>query len=113
MKPANPLIGRLLDLRVRFVRMMPDRIAAIQAALADCADGGTEAMLRLEQQFHSLAGTAGTYNLNTVAAAAFEGEEACAEVARSPLDGDSYKYLTFLVDQLHGALAADRPATLG
>lgn len=113
MDPTNPLIGRLLDLRQRFVKTMPDRIAAIAATLADCIDGGPEATDRLERQFHTLAGTAGTYDLHTVAAAAFEGEEACVELAQSQIDSDHFKYLTFLVEQLHGALAVDSQANPG
>jgi HPt (histidine-containing phosphotransfer) domain-containing protein len=110
MEPSATLNGRLLDLKQRFVQTMPDRIAAIATTLAGCADGGSEMTDRLERQFHTLAGTAGTYDLNAVAAAAFEGEEACAELGQSPLGGDSVTYLAFLVDQLRAALAADAPA---
>jgi HPt (histidine-containing phosphotransfer) domain-containing protein len=110
MEPSATLNGRLLDLKQRFVQTMPDRIAAIASTLAGCSDGGKEVTDRLERQFHTLAGTAGTYDLNAVAAAAFEGEEACAELGQSPLDRDSFRYLTLLVDQLRGALAADAPA---
>ncbi len=110
MGPPTTLKGQLFDLKQRFVRTMPDRIAAIAATLAACLDGGSEATHRLERQFHTLGGTAGTYDLHAVAAAAFEGEEACVEINRSPLDSDGFTYLTFLVDQLRGALAIDAPA---
>jgi len=110
MEPSTTLKGRLFDLKQRFVQTMPDRIAAIASTLAGCIDGGREVRDQLERQFHTLAGTAGTYDLHAVAAAAFEGEEACAELNQSPLDSDSFRYLTFLVDQLRGALAADAPA---
>lgn len=103
------LKGRLLDLKQRFVQKMPDRIAAIAATMAGCMAGDGGAMERLERQFHTLAGTAGTYELTSVAAAAFEGEAACAALKESPLDSDDFKYLTYLVDQLRGALAADAP----
>jgi HPt (histidine-containing phosphotransfer) domain-containing protein len=108
-RPAT-LEGRLLDLKHRFVRTMPDRIAAIASTLNDCASGGKEPNERLQRQFHTLAGTAGTYALNAVAAAAFEGEEACAELGDSPPASDAFSYLSFLVDQLYGALAVDAPA---
>jgi chemotaxis protein histidine kinase CheA len=103
------LKGRLLDLKQRFIQKMPDRIAAIATTLANCVDGDRDAMERLERQFHTLAGTAGTYELGAVAAAAFEGEAACVGLRESSFDNDSFKYLTFLVDQLRGALAADAP----
>ena len=110
MEPSTALKGRLFDLKQRFVRTMPDRITAIASTLAGCVDGGREATDRLERQFHTLGGTAGTYDLHAVAAAAFEGEEACMELNQSPLDSDNFTYLTFLVDQLRVALAADAPA---
>jgi HPt (histidine-containing phosphotransfer) domain-containing protein len=109
MEASATLKKRLTDLKQRFVLTMPERIAAIASTLADGLNGG-EVMDRLERQFHSLAGTAGTYDLDAVAAAALEGEEACAELKQSPLDKDNFTYLSFLVDQLHGAFAADAPA---
>lgn len=104
------LKGRLLDLKERFVQKMPERILEIATTLAACIAGEGEAMARLERQFHTLAGTAGTYELGAVAATAFEGEAVCAGLESSPFDSDSLEYLTFLVDQLSGALAADAPA---
>lgn len=110
MESSTTLNGRLLDLKQRYVRKMPERIAVIASTLAACMDGGIEAKDRLEREFHTLGGTAGTYDLHSVAAAAFEGEEACAELDRSPLDSDTFTYLTFLVDQLRVALALDASA---
>lgn len=110
MEASATLKRRLSDLRQRFVLTMPDRIAAISATVAECMNAGGEAMERLERQFHSLAGTAGTYDLDAVAAAALEGEEACAQLSQSLLDEDNFTYLTILVDQLHSAFAADTPA---
>lgn len=107
MEPTTALKGRLLDLKQRFVRTMPDRIAAITSTLAGFEDGGTDVTHQLERQFHTLAGTAGTYDLNAVAAAAFEGEEACVELNHSPPDSGDFTYLQFLVGQLRGALAID------
>jgi chemotaxis protein histidine kinase CheA len=104
------LKGRLLDLKQRFVQKMPDRILEIATTLAACIAGEGEAVARLERQFHTLAGTAGTYELGAVAATAFEGEAVCAGLKTSSLDSDTLEYLTFLVDQLRGALAADAPA---
>ena len=49
MEPSAQLKGQLLDLSQRFVQRMPDRIAAIAATLDECADGGREAMERLQE----------------------------------------------------------------
>lgn len=104
---STSLTGRLLDMKQRFVRTVPDRIAAITSTLSGHGDGGAEVTTLLERQFHTLAGTAGTYDLDAVAAAAFEGEQACVELGKSQPEGEDFMYLAFLVDQLHGALAVD------
>lgn len=109
MEPSITLKGKLFDLKQRFVQTMPDRIAAIASTLAVCVDRDQEATERLERQFHTLAGTAGTYDLNAVAAAAFEGEEACRELNQSGFSAEDLTYMGFLVDQLRGALAVDAP----
>ncbi len=109
MEPSTTLKGQLFDLKQRFVQTMPNRIAAIASTLTGRIDGDSGVMGRLERQFHTLGGTAGTYGLNAVAATAFEGEEVCAELKDSSLDGDNATYLAFLVNQLFGALAADAP----
>ena len=109
MEPSTTLKGQLFDLKQRFVQTMPNRIAAIATTLAGRFDAEPGVMGRLERQFHTLAGTAGTYGLNAVAATAFEGEEVCAELKESSLQGEDYTYLAFLVNQLSGALAADAP----
>lgn len=107
MESSTSLTGRLLDLKQRFVRKMPDRIAAITATLSGYGAGGADVRALLERQFHTLAGTAGTYDLDAVAAAASEGEQACVDLGNSQPEGDDFMYLAFLVDQLHGALAVD------
>ena len=107
MESSTSLTGRLLDLKQRFVLKMPDRIAAITSTLSGYEDGRAEVRALLERQFHTLAGTAGTYDLDAVAAAAFEGEQACVELGKSQPDRGDFIYLAFLVDQLHGALAFD------
>ena len=107
MESSTSLPGRLLDMRQRFVGTMPDRIAAITSTLSGYADGDGEVRALLERQFHTLAGTAGTFDLDTVAAAALEGEQACVEIGKSQPDGGDFRYLDFLVAQLLGALAVD------
>jgi hypothetical protein len=98
---------KLLVLKNRYVLTLPDRIAAIASTLAGWTDGGAETTEQLEMQFHTLAGTAGTYKLMTVAATASEGEEACIEVDHSPLDREDFIYLSFLVQRLQHALLVD------
>lgn len=107
MESSTSLTGRLLHMKQRFVQTMPGRIAAITSTLSGYEDGAADVRALLERQFHTLAGTAGTYDLDAVAAAAFEGEEACVELGKSQPDGGDFMYLAFLVDQLHGALAVD------
>lgn len=101
---------KLLALKRRYVLTVPDRIEAIAATLAGWMDGGSETTERLELQFHTLAGTAGTYELRSIAAVAAVGEEACVELDHSALDGDDFTYLSFLVDQLQYAVVADARA---
>lgn len=107
MESSTSPTGRLLDMKQRFVGTMPNRIAAITSTLSGYEHGGEEVRALLERQFHTLAGTAGTYDLDAVAGAAFEGEQACVEIGEAQPDGGDFTYLSFLVDQLHGALAAD------
>lgn len=107
MEANATLTGRLLDLRKRFVQTMPDRIERIASTVDSSPEH--EMASRLELQFHSLAGTAGTYDLHAVASAAVEGEAACTELKLSPLDRESRTYLSFLVDQLRYALVVDAP----
>jgi len=109
MEPSMTLKGQLFDLKQRFVQTMPTRIAVIASTLAGRFDADSGVMDRLERQFHTLAGTAGTYGLNAVAATAFEGEEVCSELKQSPLESEDFTYLAFLVNQLSGALASDAP----
>lgn len=59
MEPSAALKGQIIELRERFLRKMPARIEAIASTLTACIDGGSDAMDRLERQFHTLAGTAG------------------------------------------------------
>lgn len=116
MESTTAFTGRLLDMKQRFVRTMPDRIAAITSTLSAYRNGDGEVMALLARQFHTLAGTAGTYDLDAVAAAACEGEQACVELEDSQPDRGDFLYLAFLVDQLHGALAVDaarQPKTTG
>jgi HPt (histidine-containing phosphotransfer) domain-containing protein len=110
MNATNQFENRLIEMKQRFVRMMPDRIAAISSTLAGYGDGGREATRTMETQFHNLAGTAGTFDLEAIAAVASEGEQACAELNQSAPDSGDFSYLAYLVDCLQGALAIDAPS---
>jgi len=101
---------RLSELKQRFVSTLPERFAAISATVAGFGDGDRRTIERLERQFHSLAGTAGTYDLKAIAAAAAEGEDVCAEWKRSADSTEPLEYLTFITSQLYGALGADTPS---
>src|SRR5213075_137883 len=70
---------KIRALKHRFVQGLPARISAIDEALSRTRDG--RAASEIERSFHSLAGTAATYGLDTVAALAAEGEEICAATA--------------------------------
>jgi chemotaxis protein histidine kinase CheA len=98
---------KLLVLKNRYVLTVPDRIADIASTLAGWANGGAKTTEQLAMQFHTLAGTAGTYKLMTVAATASEAEETCLEVDHSPLDREDFIYLSFLVKRLQHALLVD------
>jgi HPt (histidine-containing phosphotransfer) domain-containing protein len=110
MNATNRFENRLNELKQRFVRRMPERIAAITSTLAGYGDGGREATRRMETQFHNLAGTAGTFDLEAIAAVACEGEQACAELNQSAPDSGDFSYLAYLVERLEGALAIDTPS---
>jgi HPt (histidine-containing phosphotransfer) domain-containing protein len=101
---------KLLALKRRYVLTVPERIDAIAATLAGWRDGGSETTDQLELQFHTLAGTAGTYELKSIAAVAALGEEACVELDHAALDADDFTYFSFLVGQLQCAVKADGDA---
>jgi diguanylate cyclase (GGDEF)-like protein len=95
---------KIRALRDRFVMGLAGRVAAIDEELAHVAvDGGTAA---LERHFHTLAGTAGTYALETVAELAARGEEICCD---QMVDDRATRELRSIVDGLHRAIAAELP----
>jgi len=91
---------RLLQLKHRFLAALPQRIEALANAIALCEQEPAAAP-ELSRQFHSLAGTAGTYGLVAISALAREGEDACGS-----LDPDAFHYLRYLVDTMRYAEAA-------
>lgn len=90
--------ARLLDLRKRFIRSLPGRVAAIVTALQQRQDIA-ELQGTLDRQFHNLAGTAGTYGFFAIAAAAVDGFDECARLNGARIEGDA-RYLWSIVEEL-------------
>jgi diguanylate cyclase (GGDEF)-like protein len=76
MTNPRPVELKLLQLRERFTAGLPRRIDEIAGTLSNC-EAHLAPLSDLERQFHSLAGTAGTYGLTAVADLAAAGEAAC------------------------------------
>ena len=102
MEGTEALMGRLVDLRGRFIKTVPGRVDAIAATLARC-EADFAAIHQLERQFHTLAGTAGTYGLDSVAITASEAEAVCAEFLETHVNNETFHYLKDLIDQLRAA----------
>src|SRR4051794_10725703 len=94
---------KIRALKHRFVQGLPARISAIHDALMCSGDG--RAASDLERSFHSLAGTAATYGLDSVAALAAEGEEICAGAA---FDAEALHFLESIVDELRAAVPSEQ-----
>lgn len=94
----NRLDTRLLDLRKRFIRSLPDRVAAIVETLRQRQDGA-EREGTLDRQFHNLSGTAGTFGFFAIAAAALDGFDECAGLNGARIEGDA-RYLWSIVEEL-------------
>jgi two-component system cell cycle sensor histidine kinase/response regulator CckA len=99
MQTAQTFEGRFANLKQRYVAAVPDRVAAIAEVLSASRERREMAPL-LEHQFHTLAGTAGTYGLHSLSAVATEGEETCAALGGRLLDDESLTHLKCLVDHL-------------
>jgi chemotaxis protein histidine kinase CheA len=102
MQTAENFQGRMATLTSRFVGTMPQRVTDIAETLTRCSRDSLTAAPLLERQFHSLAGTAGTYGLEAIAAVAAEGEETCSSLGDGSID-ENLTYLNFLVSQLRAA----------
>lgn len=89
---------RVQELRNRFIRSLPDRIAAIIENLRQ-RQGSSEPGGMLDRQFHNLAGTAGTFGFFAIAAAATDGFDACEGLDGRRIEGDA-RYLWSIVEEL-------------
>ena len=89
---------RVLELRNRFVRSLPDRVAAIMENLR-MRQESSELGVVLDRQFHNLAGTAGTFGFFAIAAAAADGFDECAGLDGGKIEGDA-RYLWSIVEEL-------------
>lgn len=94
---------RLLEMKNRFVRGLPDRVEAIAEGLRQRQAGRSEFEETLERQFHNLAGTAGTYGFLEIAAVASDGFDGCAHLNRR-IEGDA-RYLWSVVEELEDQAA--------
>jgi HPt (histidine-containing phosphotransfer) domain-containing protein len=92
------LSTRVLELRNRFIRSLPDRIAAIMENLRE-RQGSSERGETLDRQFHNLAGTAGTFGFFAIAAAAADGFDECVGLDGGRIEGDA-RYLWSIVEEL-------------
>jgi len=97
---SETLDAKLHRLRTRFVAVLPQRIGAIGDAISRCVEDAKNAD-EVTRLFHSLAGTAATHRLSTIAALAAEGEEACGE---KPFSDETIAYLQSLVESLRAAV---------
>src|SRR5689334_16879701 len=68
---------KIRALRDRFIHGLAGRVAGIETELAQMAGNGSA--MALERQFHTLAGTAGTYGLDRIAGLAADGEQICCD----------------------------------
>ncbi len=93
---------KIRALRDRFVHGLADRIVDIDAELTQMAGSGSAAVL--ERQFHTLAGTAGTYGLERIAELAAQGEEICCDQI---VDKSATQTLHKIVADLRAAIAAE------
>jgi len=83
---TGDLNARIAAIRDRFAAGLPDRAARVRA-LADRAASDAEAAADLHREAHGIAGSAGTFRLDAVAAAARR-VEAAADPLRRGAPGD-------------------------
>jgi HPt (histidine-containing phosphotransfer) domain-containing protein len=107
---TKTLERRLHDLRERFVGSLPERLATMAETLRQCQDGVPQTGGKLDRQFHTLAGTAGTYGLHSIAAAAVDGEDACGQLGGDSIEEFDARYLWSLIEELQYAIAMDAGA---
>lgn len=97
---------RVAELRARYVLSLPALVAAIAEALRGRQQSASGSGL-LDRQFHSLAGTAGTFGLFAIAATATDGFEECASLDGARIDGPA-RYLWSIVEELEDQIARPR-----
>lgn len=93
---------KIRALRDRFVSGLADRVAVIETELANMAKDGSA--MGLERQFHTLAGTAGTYGLDRIAELAARGEEICDDPI---VDAAAMRSLHIIAADLRAAITAE------
>ena len=80
--PNPALQARLQELRSRFEHTLPERLAAIAVRLGQLSLEPTRGdwLAELTRDFHSMAGTAGSFGLVEVSAITLAAEEVCNRV---------------------------------
>lgn len=99
---------RVAELRDRYVLSLPALVAAIAEGLRSRQHSASPSGA-LDRQFHSLAGTAGTFGLFAIAATATDGFEECASLDGARIEGAA-RYLWSIVEELEDQVA--RPRTV-
>ena len=97
---------RLANLKNQYLGNLPARVASISAALRQRQEGIEQIDGDLHRQFHNMAGTAGTYGLFTIAAAATDGMDECANLGMAPIEGAA-RYLWSLIEELENAVRVE------
>ncbi len=98
------LRNRLGELRLEFLRRLPERFDAAQAAVDSlaCVPAPPEALRTAYRHFHSLAGSGGTYGFDALSRLARLGEsllKSAFEGSRPLLESD-FRYLRELLAEL-------------
>jgi HPt (histidine-containing phosphotransfer) domain-containing protein len=105
----SPFEMRVRDLKSRFERSLPERVAEIAETLRQRQRAG-EPEDKLRRQFHNLAGTAVTFGFHSIAAAATDGFDECADLGSERINGEA-RYLWSLLEELtHAASGAFLPS---
>jgi len=95
---------RIRVLRERFAERLPDRVAEIRRTwMRMSAHPSGDLHDQFTRQLHTLAGTAGTYGMHTVAALAVEGELACDDLGGAG-ESVALAYLASVMEDIGAAV---------
>lgn len=100
MSPEAILEQRLDQLRQKFLEGLPKRLEAIDESWAGLQSRKMGAAETLERNFHSLAGTAGTFGVSHLSAVAANAERVCESLKSPGPDQESWQQIEMLIGQL-------------